>query len=58
MSNTIRTDRDGVKRKEGLHKKQKVNVCDCAWCRSVEKKKLIEEISEKEIENFKNNLHN
>lgn len=26
MSDTIRTDRDGVKRKEGLHKKQKVYI--------------------------------
>ena len=58
MSDTIRTDRDGVKRKEGLHKKQKIHICRCSYCTGVDRNLICEKIAEKELKNFKNNLHN
>ncbi len=47
MSNTFRTDRDGNKRKEGLHKKQKTHVCRCEYC--LGKKDTLDKIAEKEM---------
>ena len=49
MSDTFRTDRDGNKRKEGLHKKQKTHICRCEYCTGVTKNYICEKIAEKEL---------
>lgn len=47
MSDTFRTDRDGIKRKEGIHKKKAVHVCRCEYC--LGKKDTLDKIAEKEL---------
>ena len=56
MSDTFRTDRDGNKRKEGLHKKQKIHICRCEYCTGVTKNYICEKIAEKELRNYISDL--
>lgn len=47
MSNTFRTDRDGNKRKEGIHKKKARCICRCEYC--LGKQNTLDKIAEKEM---------
>ena len=49
MSNTFRTDRDGNKRKEGIHKKKATHICRCERCTGVTKNHICDKIAEKEF---------
>ena len=49
MSNTYRTDRDGNKRKEGLHKKKATHICRCERYTGVTKNQICNKIAAKEM---------
>ena len=47
MSDTIRKDKYGVKRKETLHKKKAPHTCRCEYC--LGKQRSLDKIAEKEM---------
>ena len=48
MSDTIRKDKYGVKRKETLHKKKAPYTCRCEYC--LGKQRSLDKIAEKEMQ--------